>query len=123
MPYTSRHAGPSLTVEEQDVQQALAGYTAAGTTQFDWTPTAALWLAYRNWWAANRWRYDPDAPPRLTVRQFGWAVRRIFPGIDRCKRSYHGSRQWGFAYLAGPLSVITPPTRARKPDPATLATA
>lgn len=87
MPYTSPIAGLNLTAEERDVAAALAGYTAAQATPHDSVPTAALWRAYRDWWDCHRWRHDPEALPRLTVRQFGRAVRRLFAGIRRYRRS------------------------------------
>src|SRR5688500_10611276 len=121
MSYTSREGG-QLTAEERDVAAALCGYTTTGATYVDWTPTAALWRAYCDWWARNRWRYDPNAPPRLRVRQFGRAVRRLFPGMQRRKRSFHGRQQWGYAPLCGSESVLTPSAQGGKkyPSPAPL---
>lgn len=122
MPYTSRHAG-KLTDEERDVAAALVNYSTAAATGFDWTPTAALWQAYLDWLARHRWRFDPDAPARLTRRQFGHAVRRVLPGVQRRKRSSAGRPQWGFARLTGPLSIVTPPRRGGVGRRASLATA
>lgn len=110
MPYTSREDGPALTPEERDVRTALAAYGTAGASCCDWCPTAALRQAYHDWHARTYWRGESDVPPRLTVRQFGRAVRRVFPGVQRRKRAY-GKRQWGYAGLTGPMSVVTPPSR------------
>jgi hypothetical protein len=117
MPYTSRCAAPELTVEEKDVAAALRRYGSTNAIGFDWTPTAALWRTYLDWWAIYRWRYDPNAPPRLTRRQFGRAVRRIFPGAERRKRSFQAKQQWGYACLIGPWSVVTPPPRIKNTGP------
>jgi hypothetical protein len=117
MPYTSRCAAPELTVEEMDVAAALRRYGSAGAIGFDWTPSAALWQTYLDWWAIHRWRYDPNAPPRLTRRQFGRAVRRVFAGAERRKRSFQAKRQWGYARLVGPWSVVTPPPRHKNASP------
>ncbi len=81
MPYTSRETGPILTDEERDVAASLCDYSTEGTTGRDWTPIASLWRCYCDWWAVHRWRIDPDAPDKLTLRQFGHAMRRIFPGV------------------------------------------
>lgn len=107
MLYTSRYAGPDLTPEEQHVAASLRGYSddpAAGATAADWVPTWLLLHAYWRWRAKHRWRFDPDAPDRLTLRQFGRAVRRIFPHAQRCRRRYCGRSAWGYAHLSGPDS-------------------
>lgn len=118
MAYTSRHSGRTLTAEEADVAASLRSYATAGASEQDWTPTAALWRSYRDWWGLNRWRIDPDLPARLTVRQFGRAVRRIFAGACRRKRSFHGKPQWGYSRLSGPESVSTPLPKGQKKKPA-----
>ena len=105
MSYTSRYAGPVLLPEEEDVHAALSSYTSEGATRADWVSTDALWCAYRNWRALHRWRFDPDAPTPLTHRQFGRAIRRVFPNAERCFRTYHGERRWGYCYLRGPESI------------------
>jgi hypothetical protein len=115
MPYTSRQAGPNLTPEEMDAATALRRYHAKGATQFDWTPTAVLYRAYRDWWAEHRWQsqFDPEAPARLTRRQFGRAVRRVFPSAHRRRRTFHGRQQWGYAGILGPWSTPTQPARGK----------
>jgi hypothetical protein len=96
LPYTSRYRGPDLTPEERDV----AGYSTDGTTSLDWTPVAILYRRYLDWFARTHWA-DFDAPARLTVR-----------GVRRCKRAAaRRHRRWGYAYLEGPFSVVTPPPR------------
>jgi len=108
MGYTSRYNGPDLTPEERDVAEALRRYSDRadkGANTSEWTPTALLYRAYRYWRAEHRWRFDPDAPVLLTVRQFGRAVRRLFPSATRCRRSYNGRQQWGYCRLVGPESV------------------
>lgn len=113
MAYNSRATGP-LTQEERDVQAALArhGCTTDGATSRDWTPVAILWRLYRDWYAQHRWD-DTDAM-LLTRRQFGRAVRRLFPGVRRCKRAVAcRNRQWGYAFLAGGFSIKTRPARKR----------
>jgi len=110
MSYTSRHTGPNLTPEERDVQAALRRYSDdpnQGATDAEWTPTAMLYRAYVIWLAQHRWRFDPDAPDRLTPRQFGRAIRRVFPNVSRCHRSYHGQAQWGYSHIIGPESLCS----------------
>jgi hypothetical protein len=115
MPYTSQYNGPDLTQEEIDVRASLRRYSTAGASQFDWVPVAVLFRAYRNWCALHRWQNDPDAPQKLTVRQFGRAVRRVFKTIRPRKRTYHGNQQWGYAGLIGDDSIVTPaPIGGRK---------
>jgi len=114
VPYTSRFGGPDLIPEEHDVATALAAYARAQATFRDWVPTSALWRAYCDWRACYRWRRDDEQAPALTVRQFGRAVRRVFPGVHRCKRSFHGKQQWGYATLCGPESVVTRQPRGGK---------
>src|ERR1700733_536061 len=90
MPYTSKYNGPDLTPEEIDVRASLRRYSTAGASEFDWVPVAILYRAYRNWCALHRWQLDFDAPQKLTVRQFGRAVRRGFKTTRPGKRSYFG---------------------------------
>jgi len=111
MAYTSRYDGPELTVEESTAAASVFDYGTVRATNYDWTPAVCLWRSYCDWWAANRWRYDPNSPPKLTRRQFGRAVRRLFPSVRRRKRSFQGRPQWGYAGLIGPESVVTPPAR------------
>ena len=117
MPYNSRHCGP-LTSEERDVKAALArcGCTTEGATSRDWTPATIIYQRYRNWHAEHRWQYDPDHL-LLSRRQFGRALRRVFPAVQRRKRAVtRRKRQWGYAFLAGPYSNVTrpPPRRPMK---------
>ncbi len=86
--YTMRERGP-LVPQELDVARALDGYEACPHGPTAWVPTATLWDAYTRWWGANRWTWnhdvtDPDRYPRLTPKQFGRAVRRLFPGVNSC---------------------------------------
>jgi hypothetical protein len=104
VPYTSRNAGP-LTAEERDVQAALRSYAGSGAGT-DWVPTAVLYRAYRLWFAQqNRPSFDPLGPARLTPRQFGAALRRVFPLIRRVRRREAKRLRWGYAGLSGPLSL------------------
>jgi hypothetical protein len=108
MGYTSRCKAPTLTPEEQDVAAALRAYSddpAQSATHADWVPTTLLLRTYRHWLAVHRWRFDPDAPERLTPRQFGRAVRRVFPRVQRCKRSVAARQQYGYKQLVGPESI------------------
>lgn len=110
MRYTSRSCGP-LTPEERDVQLALTRHGCAtdGATSRDWTPIAVLYQRYRTWYAEqNRWHYDPDVPALLTRRQFGHAIRRVYPGVRRCKRAVAARKKcWGYAFLAGDFATVT----------------
>lgn len=110
MPYTSRHTG-AFTPEERDVQAALVDYSTAGTTSLDWSPATILYRRYLDWYARTYWA-EPDCPLPLRVRQFGRAIRRLFPAVKRCKRAAaRRKRQWGYAFLVGPYSVVTRPPR------------
>ena len=105
MAYTNRYDGPDLTPEEQDLAAALRDYSdrpedgASGAT---WVPTEVLRRLYMHWRGWHRWRYDPEAPARLTKRQFGRAVVRVFPNAARRRRRASGRLQWGYAHLIGP---------------------
>jgi hypothetical protein len=97
--YTSRHDGPLLP-QEQDVRAALRDFTLGP----DWTPAALLWRKYVDWWASNRWQWrtDPTFPGRyrpLTRRQFGAALHRVFPGVQRIRRLRCGRRIYGYRGL------------------------
>lgn len=105
MTYTSRHNGPDLTPEEQDARTALVDYTSEDATCADWVPTTVLYRIYRHWRGANRWRHDPEAPPPLTPRQFGRAIRRLFPAATRCRRRYHGKEHYGYCHITGPECI------------------
>lgn len=108
MSYTSRYTGPDLTPEERDVADALRHYSddpVKGATTVDFVPTALLYSAYLLWMAQHHWRYDPEAPARLTPRQFGRAVRRNFPLASRCRRSHSGRQRWGYSGIVGPESL------------------
>jgi hypothetical protein len=110
MPYTSRYNGPNLTPEESEVKSALHQYTTDRATTLDWVPLAALRRTYLQWRAENRARLRAgpgELPQALTVRQFGRAMGRVFPGIVCCARSYCGQQQRGYAGLLGPESVVT----------------
>ena len=90
MTYTSRNTGPLLP-QEQDVRAALKHFEACDLSREHWITVATLWRAYVTWWAVQRWDWkrDPTFPgqyPRLTPRQFGHAVRRVFPGARRERR-------------------------------------
>jgi hypothetical protein len=114
MPYTGRYAGPELTPEEQDVRAALFAYSPQDASEFEWVPVSVLYRVYCDWWARKHWRYDPDQYARLSIMQFGRAVRRVYRrSLRRCKRSFHGRQQWGYANMRGPLSVTTPPPRLK----------
>ncbi len=104
MPYTSRFNGP-LTPEEQDVRAALRLCTTEGATPHDWTPTGNLWQTYCTWHAEHRSKFNPYHPEQLTRRQFGRAVRRVFPGVMRRKRGRVRQEQWGYAGMLSPFSV------------------
>lgn len=101
MAYTSRYAGPDLTAEEREVQAALRGYSSSGAARTDWVPTSALWQAYCAWrLQQHQRRFDPDRPPKLTINQFGRALRRVFPGIERHRReSNKRARTYGYLGL------------------------
>ena len=104
-PYTSRDNSPVLLPEERDVQAALAEYITEGATEADWVASYMLYSIYLRWRGEHRWRYDPDHPERLTRRQFGRAIRRVFPDVKRCRRRYHGKQAWGYCGLFGPEST------------------
>jgi hypothetical protein len=115
MPYHSRRAGP-LTGEERDAKAALVGCgcMTEGATCHDWTPAAVIYQRYRTWHAEHCWQYDPDHP-LLTRRQFGRAMRRVFPAVQRRKRAAgRRKRQWGYAFLACDFGIVTPPPRKRR---------
>ena len=80
MTYTSRYNEQQLTVEEGCVLSALQEYTderIEGATDADWVPTTTVLQTNRTWYAKHLWRWDYDRPERLTLRQFGRAVRRV----------------------------------------------
>jgi hypothetical protein len=107
--YTSRQTGP-LTREERDVAEALVGHcTAVGGTERDWIPLADEYAAYVRWWLREHghWRTGPaysERYPILTPRQFGAALRRVFPAIKPMKRILlRGQpRVWGYVGLRHP---------------------
>jgi len=115
MPYTSRADGP-LTAEEQDVAEALADYTTDGATRADWVPTSVLLGVYRAWLAEHHWRREWDDPDRLTPRQFGRALGRVYPRAEHCRRIYQGVQCRGYAWLRGPLSARSQPRHLRAAD-------
>ena len=113
MAYNSRVTGP-LKPEERDVQMVLARYSTDAAAHRDWVPFIALWRLYLGWWGQYEYREDRDHP-RLTRKQFGYAVRRVFPEARRSKRAVaRRQRQWGYAFLIGPYSVVTPAPRRPK---------
>jgi hypothetical protein len=117
MAYTSRYDGPDPTPEEREAKAALAHYTddpAQGVSTSHWIPTALLYRSYLSWRASKYQRFNLDAPDKLTARQFGRALRRIFPRAIRRKRSYHGQQQWGYSHLHGSNSVLSPDPRKRR---------
>lgn len=115
MSYTSRYDGPDLLPEERDVKAALARCCMPSSSDSDWTPITPLYLAYvRRHLERFQTREALDDHPKLTRRQFGHALRRVYPGIRRCKRAASFRRKcWGYAGLSGPFSIITPPPRTR----------
>jgi hypothetical protein len=123
MPYTGRFDGPRHTPEERDVAAALKAYSddpRKGATAADWVPTAALYQTYRRWFAHHCWRRSPDEPRLLTLRQFGRAVRRVFPLAWRCYR-YRTSKSHvrGYAGLIGPESLTSSGRGRRRIHPIT----
>lgn len=102
--YSSRATGP-LTREEIDVRAALAGtYTIDGAARTDRIPAADLWNRYTDWWAANRWQWrnDPTFPGRyrkLSRKQFGAAVRRVFPCVRRERPMFRRRRYYAYVGL------------------------
>ena len=51
---------------------------------------------------------DPEeVPVKLSHRQFGVALRRVWPGIEAYKvyRMVNGKRRWGFVGVRGPESI------------------
>jgi len=104
MRYTSRATGP-LTTEERDVRAALKSYAGSGG-RTDWVPASCIQRVYRTWHAQqNRPSFDPLGPARLTMKQFGRAVCRVYPGVRRVRRRVCKRNTWGYAGLAGPLSL------------------
>jgi hypothetical protein len=100
--YSSRSTG-QLTAEELDVKAALRSYIVS-KDRHDWVAVATLWALYVHWWASNRWQWqrDPLFPghyPKLRKRQFGYAVRRVFPGVDRKRRVVSGQPKYGYRRL------------------------
>src|SRR5665213_148728 len=91
------------TKHEKDVRAALKDYEACPQTGENWIPAKVLWRKYTNWWTAHR-RHSKDDPtlpgryPRLTPGQFGRALRRICPGIQRVRkeRLRIGKRVYGY---------------------------
>lgn len=102
--YSSRATGP-LTHEEIDVKSALSSYTTAGASRADRVRASVLWKIYCDWWAANRWRwkrpYDTvmGEYPRLSRKQFGAALRRVFPGLVRERFMFKRKRYYTYTHL------------------------
>jgi len=110
-----------LTPEEVDVQQALKAYTVAEDLSFsaDWVSTTQLYETYRRWFEKRPW--FPDDPELLTVREFGAALRRVFPVFEedderRLQVTINGKRIWGFTGVSGPGSTTFNPQRGRPKD-------
>ena len=111
MVYTCHETSERLTAIELDAARALAVYTAGSDT--NWTPADKLYAAYLahyqqcNGWMMfdERWKCDPCAWPPLTVRQFGYALRRLFPTAKRYRRWTGGKRVYGYTGIKGPWST------------------
>ncbi len=116
MRYTSRNRGPALAPEERDAKAALRAYVVTGDAT-EWTPTATLYGVYRRWHAEQdqRCRNDPERPDRLTPRQFGAALRRVFPLACRVRRRVAKRLLWGYAGLSGPLTIRSAWAGQRQP--------
>lgn len=105
MSYTSRRTEPELTPEEQDVATALSDYSdqpADGACPAVWVPTEQLYRLYMLWTAEHRWRRGMGGVDRITRRQFGRALPRVFPLATRCRRRNCGRNAWGYSHLIGP---------------------
>lgn len=128
---TKRSSKPDeLLPEEQEVVAALSAYE----TVFDnddisldeFVTTHDLYETYRRHALAVHSQpgfgvADPEeAPIILAQRQFGAAIRRVWPGIEAYKvyRMKDGRRQWGFVGVRGPESITVQdnPGRGRKRD-------
>jgi len=111
MVYTCHETGRVLSAIELDLARALAQYTRGVATH--WTPGDRLYAVYvahyrqRNTWMVfeERWRFDPCAWPPLTIRQFGFALRRVFPGVSRYRRWIGNKRVYGYRGIGGPCSI------------------
>jgi hypothetical protein len=107
-----------LTPEELDVQEALKVYKTVdhGADYFDWVSSDQLYETYRAYF--NSRLHQPDDPELLKIREFGAALRRVFPEFEddderRVKVTINGKRRWGFTGINGPGSVRINPQRGR----------
>lgn len=108
--------------EQADVRAALADYADDGGPE-TWVPAADLYRRYREWYAQHR-ALPPlvgeMSPDLLTLREFGFVLRRVFPRIRRVRRwTARRAVAGGYAYLRGPGALRSrwtgkrPPTRFR----------
>lgn len=118
MPYESRRCrkAETLTAEETEVEKALVHYeTVLDNGDIDLTefvPTRVLYATYRHFRAdrlarCSQYVVDPDLEPvPLTVRQFGAALRRVWPDMEayHVRRRCHGVQVRGFVGVRGPDS-------------------
>jgi hypothetical protein len=102
--------------EAADVRTALAAYTDDGGLE-EWVPAAVLYRTYREWYARHRSLAPPvgdEAPDLLTLREFGFVLRRVFSAIRRVKRwEARGRVAGGYAHLRGPGALRSPWTGRR----------
>lgn len=96
------------TPEEEMVLTALKHYCfdRDKTTVQDFTPTIALYEAYRKY--ANDFDLGTnDCPELLNPTQFGVALRRVFhlDPQDKVQRRINGRRVAGYVGVTGPESV------------------
>ena len=108
-----------LTPEEIDVQTALKDYTVLETFSFptEWVASAKLYDTYLTWFN-KRLSVNGDAE-LLKVREFGAALRRVFPQLEDdderrcCLTPPNGKRQLGFLGMRGPGASTINPHRGR----------
>ena len=107
-----------LTVEEFEVQQAMirGGYEHDPYRTTAFVPTAVLFQVYRRYIGTLRFRGDDqDTPVDLGLRQFGAALNRVWDEPQRARRSWHGTRRWGYLGVVGPESLVTRDEVGRPP--------
>lgn len=99
------------------MQRALKDYRWEPTRTKAFTPTEVLYRLYREYIGSFTYR-DPEVT-ELSKRQFGAALRRVYPfdeeGPDpyRVYRTVHGKRCWGYLGLVGPETIETSDERGR----------
>jgi len=108
----SAKSNEKMAPEEVDVLAALKLYTDntedGRADLFDFVSTKVLYERYIKHY--DQWVDTWDAPERLSIRQFGAALRRVFPELEsdetrRVRRRYAGRMAWGYIGMKGPESI------------------